>query len=112
MIELLVAAASEIRGDLQAADPSYPWARMFGMRNRIIHEYWRTDPNLVWETLVTNLPEVRTRLEHIKEESADLSSDADAAEPESEEPDVGDHHPVQSPAPARRPVPGEHAGPR
>jgi uncharacterized protein with HEPN domain len=33
------------------------------MRNRIVHEHWRADPDLIWEALTRDVPEVEARLE-------------------------------------------------
>ena len=65
-IEMLVTAGRSIRAELESLDPGYAWQEMFGMRNRVAHEYWRTDPDLVWTALVRDVPEVEERLDHIR----------------------------------------------
>jgi uncharacterized protein with HEPN domain len=54
-IEILVAAGNSIRAELTELDPDYPWQEMFGMRNRIVHEHWRADPDLIWEALTRDV---------------------------------------------------------
>lgn len=44
------AVASAI-ADLEAADPATPWHRLRGMRNAVIHEYFRIDLEMVWQTV-------------------------------------------------------------
>jgi uncharacterized protein with HEPN domain len=34
-----------------------------GMRNRLVHEYWRVDRNIVWATVTSDLPSLRTDIE-------------------------------------------------
>ncbi len=47
------------RGDhLEEAYPDYPWHEPIGMRNLIAHEYWRSDPELIWTALAEDVREV------------------------------------------------------
>ncbi len=36
--------------------PEIPWQQMIGMRNRLVHEYFRIDLTAVGETVRTDLP--------------------------------------------------------
>lgn len=40
-----------------------PWNAMYGLRNRIVHDYGNVDLNIVFETLKNDIPEL---LEMIK----------------------------------------------
>ena len=40
-----------------------PWRSMRGMRNRIAHGYFEIDLEVVWDTVQTALPELRTQLD-------------------------------------------------
>jgi len=42
--------------------PHLPWRSMRGMRNRIAHGYFDIDLDVVWETVVTALPELLEQL--------------------------------------------------
>jgi uncharacterized protein with HEPN domain len=45
--------------DEQVADRAasvVPWARLRGMRNVIVHEYFGASRRIVWETVVNDLP--------------------------------------------------------
>ena len=42
--------------DMIAASPQIPWARMRGMRNLAVHEYFGIDVNVLWDTVTGNLP--------------------------------------------------------
>jgi uncharacterized protein with HEPN domain len=35
---------------------------MYGMRNRIIHDYFEVDLEVVWQTLQRDLPVLRTQI--------------------------------------------------
>ena len=38
--------------------PEIPWNAMFGMRNRIVHDYGQVDLNVVYDTVKNDIPEV------------------------------------------------------
>jgi uncharacterized protein with HEPN domain len=44
------------------------WKSMKGMRNRIAHGYFDIDLDIVWETVVVNLPPLLDQLEQIKKD--------------------------------------------
>jgi uncharacterized protein with HEPN domain len=45
-----------------AAHPEVPWALMYSMRNRVAHGYFKVDYELVWKTIHTDLPDLRTQV--------------------------------------------------
>jgi uncharacterized protein with HEPN domain len=55
-IEILGEAASRISPETQEAAPQVPWRAIVGMRNRLIHGYFETDPAIVWNTATTEIP--------------------------------------------------------
>ena len=42
------------------ASPRIPWAKVAGMRNRLIHAYFDIDFDILWETVVTAVPALAT----------------------------------------------------
>lgn len=42
--------------------PTVRWRAINGMRNRIVHAYQHTDPEVVWNTMAIDFPRVRTEL--------------------------------------------------
>ena len=63
MLEVIGEAAGKISDELKAAHPEIPWHEMVGMRNRLIHEYFRVSLQTVWDTVQKDLPELIDRLE-------------------------------------------------
>jgi uncharacterized protein with HEPN domain len=58
-LEIIGEAASRISRETRAAHPEIPWGDIIGMRNRLIHEYFRVDLAKVWiEPLVPPEEEV------------------------------------------------------
>lgn len=55
-LEIIGEAARRVSQETQEAYPEVPWAKMIGMRNRLIHEYFRVDLMTVWETIQDDLP--------------------------------------------------------
>ena len=38
---------------------SVEWSALARMRDRVTHQYWAIDPQIVWDTAVGDIPEVR-----------------------------------------------------
>jgi uncharacterized protein with HEPN domain len=64
-LEVVGEAASQINQETQAALPQVPWRLIVGMRNRLIHEYRYVDKDLLWQTVVEDLPPLMAELEKI-----------------------------------------------
>ena len=45
--------------------PHIPWRQMYGMRNRLVHDYEGIRLQIVWETISTDFPSLKTSLEAI-----------------------------------------------
>lgn len=58
------AVASAI-DELEAADPATPWHQIRGMRNAVIHEYFRVNVETVWQTTQLDLPALKAALQRI-----------------------------------------------
>jgi len=56
-------AARRLSPDFRAACPEAPWARMVGMRNRLVHDYDAVDAGRVWDTARHDLPALIAALE-------------------------------------------------
>ena len=47
------------------AHPEVPWREMYGLRNRIVHDYEGVNLRLVWEIIQEDLPELQKELQNI-----------------------------------------------
>jgi uncharacterized protein with HEPN domain len=43
--------------------PSIPWAEISGMRNVIVHDYFRINHERVWATICEDIPELKKEIE-------------------------------------------------
>jgi uncharacterized protein with HEPN domain len=56
LIEILGEAARHLSDDFKANHPEIPWRQIVGMRNRMVHEYFRVIPAKVWEVVEQEIP--------------------------------------------------------
>lgn len=50
----------------QQAHGNIPWRQIYGLRNRIVHDYEGVNLKLVWEIISEDLPELRQMLTELK----------------------------------------------
>ena len=65
-IEIIGEAANKTRvadPDFAARHRNVPWDLMYGMRNRIVHDYFDVDLQVVWQTVHRDLPVLRQQID-------------------------------------------------
>ena len=62
-IEIIGEAARRISPETREALPGIPWSEMVGMRNLMIHDYDDVDLEIVWDTILQDLPRLITLIE-------------------------------------------------
>ncbi|KAF0107771.1 MAG: hypothetical protein FD146_1402 [Anaerolineaceae bacterium] len=55
-LEIMGEAAGHISEDFREAHPNIPWHKIIGIRNQLIHEYFRINRKTVWDTIKNDLP--------------------------------------------------------
>ena len=58
-------AVRSIDPALRQRYPSIPWRQVAGMRNILVHDYFRINEALVWETVDKDVPALKTEIERI-----------------------------------------------
>jgi len=58
-------AAGKTTGNFRLENPQVPWEKIFGMRNRLVHDYMGVQLPIVWQTVQEDIPELNKVLEHI-----------------------------------------------
>jgi uncharacterized protein with HEPN domain len=60
-------AARFVSKDIQEKNPEIPWGKMQDIRNVIVHENFRLDEEILWQTIQDDLPPLKSQLESILE---------------------------------------------
>ena len=63
LIEIVGEAAAQVSESGRAQLPDIPWAKIVGMRNRLVHAYWDINLDIVWKTACEEMPDLVTMLE-------------------------------------------------
>jgi uncharacterized protein with HEPN domain len=61
-LEIVGEAAKRVTPDLREPAPGVPWREMAGMRDKLVHDYFGVDLDLVWDVVPSELPAARTRI--------------------------------------------------
>lgn len=64
-------AAVHIPEDICLKHPEVPWYDMRGMRNFVVHEYFRASDAVIWDTVHVDLPPLPTLLKKILDENSE-----------------------------------------
>jgi uncharacterized protein with HEPN domain len=63
LIQIIGEASRKISPQFRDTHPEIPWRKIAGMRNRLVHEYFRIMPEKVWESSQNDLPALIALLE-------------------------------------------------
>ena len=55
-LEIIGEAANRLDADFKSKNSHIPWSQIIGMRNLLIHGYDQINLDLVWETIIRDLP--------------------------------------------------------
>ncbi len=61
-LEVIGEAANRVSPETKKRYEDIPWRAIVGMRNRLIHGYDNVDLDVLWETVVTELPPLIEKL--------------------------------------------------
>jgi uncharacterized protein with HEPN domain len=67
-IEIIGEAVKNIPDSLRIQYPEIPWKSIAGMRDKLVHEYWGADVNILWRTVQQRLPDLKAQIIRIREE--------------------------------------------
>lgn len=48
--------------------PEIPWDEILGMRNKVVHEYFGIDTDILWKTIKEDFPQFKKDIVSLKEE--------------------------------------------
>lgn len=64
-IVIIGEAAGRIPDDIAEDHSEIAWSLMRGMRNRLVHDYFGMDPQILWDTIQNDLPPLIEPLQRI-----------------------------------------------
>jgi uncharacterized protein with HEPN domain len=68
-IEVIGEASKKIPTQIKEGYPAIPWKKMAGMRDKLIHEYFGIDLEILWKVSIEELPPLES---HFKQILSDL----------------------------------------
>ncbi|MFH0737514.1 MAG: DUF86 domain-containing protein [Candidatus Micrarchaeota archaeon] len=67
-LEIIGEASKKIPASVKQKNPGIPWNSMAGMRDKLIHEYFGVDVEIVWKTVRDELPPLKPILRKLIED--------------------------------------------
>ena len=64
-VELLGECANNVSDELRAQHAQIPWRKMIGMRNVLVHRYWKIEQQEFWDAVQNHIPPLIAELERL-----------------------------------------------
>lgn len=66
-IAVIAEASKKIPIDIKNAFPQIPWRKIMAMRNKVIHEYFGIDLEVLWNVVEVDILELKDQITKIRE---------------------------------------------
>jgi len=63
--EIIGEASKNISDELKLKYPEIPWHEMYGLRNKVSHEYHGIDCSIIWDIITNYLPDNKRQIEEL-----------------------------------------------
>lgn len=63
--EIMGEAAARLPEEFTERYSFVPWSALVGMRNKVIHEYFGIDPEIIWKTIKEDLPVLKKDIDRM-----------------------------------------------
>ncbi|MEM1570342.1 MAG: DUF86 domain-containing protein [Candidatus Bathyarchaeia archaeon] len=73
-LEIIGEAAKNISRETKSRYSEVPWKEIAGMRDKLIHQYFGVNLDLVWETVKRDLPRLKEQFSKILEEIEEVAN--------------------------------------
>ena len=64
-IEIIGEASKKVSKNIQQIYYDLPWKEMAGMRDKLIHDYMGVDTEVIWQTIIEDIPVLKRKLSDI-----------------------------------------------
>jgi uncharacterized protein with HEPN domain len=64
-LEIIGGAVKQLPDDLTSKYSQIEWRAIAGMRNKLIHDYFGVDYDLVWDALISKIPQLQREITQI-----------------------------------------------
>ncbi len=64
-LEVIGEAAKNISQGIKDQYPDFPWMEMYLMRNKVSHEYFGIDHEIIWDVIKNHLPQNKQQISDI-----------------------------------------------
>lgn len=67
-LEIMGEATKRLSAELRQQHPSVPWKNMAGVRDKLIHDYFGVNLDIVWQIVTDELPAIGMQVEEIRKQ--------------------------------------------
>jgi len=64
-LQIIGEAARSLPEEVRSLAPDIPWSKIIGMRSILVHGYFEVDTEVVWDTVLRDVPLLKTAVERL-----------------------------------------------
>ena len=64
-LEIVGEDSNKVSQEFRNKHDNFPWSQMVGMRNKLIHDYFGVDLEIVLETIKKDVPKLKTKVDKL-----------------------------------------------